>query len=210
MDRQHLRKIIIETVRAFEDTLYVVTGVSNRHIHLSQEDAGILFGPGHNLTKIKELGQPGEFACKEMISAVGPKGRIDKIRVLGPIRKATQLELSLTDTFSLGVQCPVNESGNLAGAGKVRVENPETGAFIERVCGIVAMRHVHLCPETAGRFGLKDRQIVSLTYGEKPRLIQFGDVLLRVSPSFIDEAHLDTDEANAGAVKTGDFGMITR
>lgn len=208
MDRQHLRKIIVDTVLAFEGSPYVVTGVSNRHIHLSREDAEILFGAGHELTAIKDLAQPGEFACKEMVSAVGPKGRIDKVRVLGPYRKATQLELSFTDTFVIGVQCQVSESGNLAGAGKVRLENPETGASIERVCGIAAMRHVHLSPETAGRFGLKDRQIVSLRYGEGPRAIQFGGVLLRVSPSFTDEAHLDTDEANAGCVKTGDFGLI--
>ena len=208
MDQQHLRKIIVETLRAFEESPYVATGVSNRHIHLSREDADILFGVGHKLVMLRELGQPGEFACKEMVNAIGPKGRIDRVRVLGPIRKATQLEVSLTDTFSLGVQCPVSESGNLAGAGKIRLENPETGAFVERACGIVAMRHIHLCPETAGRFGLKDRQIVSLAYGEGSRAIQFGGVLLRVSPSFIDEAHLDTDEANAGVIKTGDFGLI--
>ena len=208
MDRQHLRKIIVETVLAFEGAPYVAIGVSNRHIHLSQEDVDVLFGTGYELTAFRELNQTGEFACNEMVSAVGSKGRIDKIRVLGPLRKATQLELSLTDTFSIGVPCQVSESGNLTGAGKVRLENPATGAFVERACGIVAMRHIHLKPETAARFGLKDRQIVSLKYGEGLRAIQFGGVLLRVSPSFNDEAHLDTDEANAGAIKTGDLGLI--
>ena len=208
MDRQHLRKIIEETVLAFEGLPYVVTGVSNRHIHLSREDIDILFGAGYELTAMKELAQPGEFACEETICAVGPKGRIDKVRVLGPQRKATQIELSLTDTFNLGARCPVNLSGNLSQAGKVRLENPSKGTFVERQCGIVAMRHIHLTPQTAGRYGLKDKQIVSLEYGEGLRAIRFGGVLLRVSPSFVDEAHLDTDEANAGAIKTGDFGLI--
>jgi len=208
MDRQRLRKIVVETVLAFEGLPYVVTGVSNRHIHLSREDADILFGAGYELTVMKPLYQPGEFACEETLRAVGPKGKIDKVRILGPSRAATQIELSLTDTFTLGVQCPVNLSGNLAQAGKIRLENPSKGTFVERNCGIVAMRHIHLTPQTAGHHGLKDRQIVSLEYGEGLRAITFGGVLLRVSPSFADEAHLDTDEANAGAIKTGDFGLI--
>jgi len=208
MDREHLRKIVVETVRAFEGRPYVVIGVSNRHMHISREDLDILFGTGYELTVMKPLYQPGEFACEETLRVVGPKGRIDKVRILGPLRATTQVELSLTDTFTLGVRCPINLSGNLSQAGKIRFENPSKGTFIERDCGIVATRHIHLTPETAGRHGLKDRQIVSLEYGEGPRAITFGGVLLRVSPSFLDEAHLDTDEANAGAIKTGDFGLI--
>ena len=208
MEKERLRTIIVEAVQAFQKMPYVTTGISNRHVHLSQEDADILFGAGCGLTRMKDLAQPGEFACKETLSAVGPKGRIDNIRVLGPTRVATQLELSLTDTFGIGVPCPVSESGNLGEARKIRIENRATGAYVERKCGIVAMRHVHLSQETADRFGLKDKQIVSLEYGGGSRAIRFGRVLLRVSPSFADEAHLDTDEANAGALKNGDIGLI--
>ncbi|MDR0599021.1 MAG: phosphate propanoyltransferase [Treponema sp.] len=210
MDQEKLTMVITQVLHRLEDAPYVVCNVSNRHIHLSQEDLEILFGRGSALKPMRNLLQPGQYACEETVSAIGPKGkRIDKIRVLGPLRGATQLELSLTDTFTLGIPCPVNESGNLDGAGKVKIENPLTGASVERSCGIVALRHSHLCPETAGKFGLKDKQIVSLEFnnGRKRRTV-FGDVLLRVSDAFVDEVHLDTDEANAAAVKNGDLALI--
>ncbi|MDR2551581.1 MAG: phosphate propanoyltransferase [Treponema sp.] len=207
MDQQSLRKLIEDTILHVQNVPYVITGVSNRHIHLSRLDMDTLFGPGHELTPVKDLLQPGQYACKETVSAAGPKGRINNIRILGPVRGETQLELSMTDTFSLGVSCPINESGNLDKAGRIRIENPVMGTSIEKNCGIIALRHAHLTPETARKFNLRDKQFVSLEYGGK-RGIRYGGVLLRVSDRFCDEIHLDTDEANAGAVKNGDMGVI--
>lgn len=207
MDRERLRKIIVDVIREVQGAPFITTGVSNRHVHLSHADLDILYGPGYELTPIKDL-QPGQYASKETVAVSGPKGRISGVRILGPVRGLTQVEVSLSDTFALGVPCPINESGNLSGAGKVQITNPANGASIERVCAIVAMRHIHLTPETAEKYGLKDRQIVSLEYNAGGRRLVFGDVLLRVSERYADEIHIDTDEANAGAIRNGDLGLI--
>lgn len=207
MDQETLRKIIAGVIREVQDAPYITTGVSNRHIHLSREDLDILYGAGYGLTPVKDL-QPGQYASRETVRVSGPKGVFDRVRILGPVRGLTQAEFSLTDTFTLGVPCPVNESGNLSGAGMVRIENPATGASVERSCAIVAMRHAHLTPETAKKHGLADKQLVFLEYRGGGRRLVFGDVLLRVSAAFADEIHLDTDEANAGGIKNGDLGLI--
>jgi putative phosphotransacetylase len=206
IDRVSLTRIIRDTISDIASKPYIKTGVSNRHIHLSVEDADILFGTGYQLTPIKDL-LPGQYACKETLRISGPKGKFDTVRILGPLRSETQFELSLTDTFTLGIKAPVNESGNLSGAAKVKIENSASGASVEKDCAIVALRHVHLCPRTAGTFGLRDKQMVALEYGA-PRHIVFHDVRLRVSSAFTDEAHLDTDEANAGGIRNDDFGLI--
>ena len=207
MDREQLKEIIAGVIREVQNAPFIVTGVSNRHIHLSRADLDILYGAGYELTPLREL-QPGQYASSETVAVFGPKGRFSTVRILGPVRSRTQFELSLSDTFALGVPCPINESGNLSGAGRVRIENPASGAFIERDCAIVALRHVHLTPKTAAKYGLSDKQIVSLEYNTGGRRLVFGDVLLRVSEKFADEIHLDTDEANAGAIKNGDLGLI--
>jgi putative phosphotransacetylase len=207
MNQEQLKKVILDTISEIESAPYITTGVSNRHIHLSRADLDILFGQGYELTPVKDL-QPGQYASKETVVVSGAKGKFNSVRILGPVRGDTQVEISLSDTFVLGVPCPINQSGNLSGAGTVRIENPATGASIERACAIVAMRHVHLTPETAKRHGLKDKQLVSLRYSSKGRSLVFGDVLLRVSKAFTDEVHLDTDEANAGAIKNSDLGLI--
>jgi putative phosphotransacetylase len=207
MDRERLRRIIVDVIREVEDAPFIVTGVSNRHVHLSRADLDILYGPGYELTPVKDL-QPGQYASNETVAVSGPKGKFPGVRILGPVRGLTQVEVSLSDTFTLGVPCPVNESGDLSGAGRVRIANPATGVSIERDCAIVARRHVHLTPETAGKYGLKDKQLVSLEYNTGGRRLVFGDVLLRVSEKYADEIHLDTDEANAGAIRNGDMGLI--
>jgi putative phosphotransacetylase len=184
----------------------VKVGVSNRHLHISREDLDELFGKGRALTPKKNL-LPGQYACEETVTIKGPKGRLERVRILGPERKTTQVEVSLTDAFTLGVRVPVNESGTLAGAASVVVENPENGARIERACAIAALRHVHLSLEFAAAHGLRDKQIVSLAF-EGPRALTFGGVLLRVSDEFTDEIHIDTDEANAGGIANGDWGKI--
>jgi putative phosphotransacetylase len=207
MDQERLKKIIVDVIREVEGAPFITTGVSNRHIHLSRADLDILYGPGYELTPVKDL-QPGQYASNETVAVSGPRGKFSTVRILGPIRGLTQLEISLSDTFALGVPCPVNESGDLSGAGGVRITNPANGVSIERDCAIVAMRHIHLTPETAGKYGLKDRQIVSLEYNTLGRRLVFGDVLLRVSERYADEIHIDTDEANAGAIRNGDLGLI--
>ncbi|MDR2052836.1 MAG: phosphate propanoyltransferase [Treponema sp.] len=207
MDRERLKKIIVDVIRELEGAPFITTGVSNRHVHLSRADLDILYGPGYELTPIKDL-QPGQYASNETVVISGPKGKLPGVRILGPVRGLTQVEVSLSDTFTLGVPCPVNESGNLSGAGRVRITNPANGISIERDCAIVAIRHVHLTPETAAKHGLKDRQIVSLEYNAGSRRLVFDGVLLRVSERYADEIHIDTDEANAGAIKNGDLGLI--
>ncbi|MDR0550513.1 MAG: phosphate propanoyltransferase [Spirochaetaceae bacterium] len=207
VNQASLKTLITQVMREFEDKPYIKTGVSNRHLHLSAPDLERLFGAGYTLTPVKEL-QPGQYACKETVRVAGKKGKIENVRILGPLRKATQLELSLTDTFTLGIDAPVNESGCLDGAATVTLERAGVGASIERACAIVALRHVHLCPSTAERLGIKDKQFVSLVYGSGARELVFRHVLVRVSPDFEDEIHLDTDEANAGGIKNGDLGLI--
>ena len=202
----NLRQIIIDTVKEIESVPYVKVGVSNRHIHLSQEDADILFGKGYKLTPIKGL-LPGQFACAETVTLSGKKGAPLKARILGPARSATQAELSVTDGFAMGLDVPVNESGDLSGAETVAIQNPENGVTIERKCAIAALRHVHLTPEFAEKFGLKDKQMVSVEF-EGQRGLVLGNVLLRVSRDFTDEMHIDLDEANTGLIKNGDLGKI--
>ncbi|MDR1253181.1 MAG: phosphate propanoyltransferase, partial [Treponema sp.] len=202
MDQERLKKIITDVINEVREAPFIITGVSSRHIHLSHTDLDILYGPGYELSPIKDL-QPGQYASNETVAVSGPRGKFPNVRILGPVRGLTQLEVSLSDTFTLGVRCPINESGNISGAGRVRIENPANGISIERDCAIVAVRHVHLTPETAKKHGFKDKQIVSLEYSARDRRLVFGDVLLRVSEKFADEIHLDTDEANAGAIKNG-------
>lgn len=202
-----LRKIITETVAEFDKIPFVQVGVSNRHVHLSQEDVNILFGNGYQLTRMKDLFQPGQYACEETVTIRGPKDCLEKVRILGPVRNASQVELSLTDRFRLGVVAPISESGHLQDAGSIIIENPKTGASIERKCAIVALRHIHLSEEAAKKFGVKDKQNVSVQFQTDRGLI-FDNVLLRVSKDFLPEMHLDTDEANSGGIKNGDLGRI--
>jgi len=203
---ENLKHIITETIAAFDKTPFVPILVSNRHVHLSAEDTALLFGDGYSLNCIKDL-LPGQCACQETINVIGPKGTLEKVRVLAPVRRETQLEVSLTDSYKLGLSIPVNESGNLAGAGVVVLENPLNSSRIERKCAIAAKRHIHLSPQYAVKHGLSDGQYVSIEI-EGPRSIVFRDVLLRISRDFRDEMHIDTDEANASLVKNGDIGRI--
>ncbi len=183
--------------------LPVVVGVSNRHLHLSREDVEILFGSGYQLTPTKDLGQPGQFACKETVTIVGPKGSIENVRVLGPERKETQVEVSLTDCFKLGVNPPVRDSGDLEGTPGIEIVGPNGKVAKERGV-IVAKRHIHMHTSDAEKFGVKDKEIVMVTVEHGDRKIIFDDVLIRVNEKFALEFHVDTDEANAAGLKNGD------
>ncbi|MCK8058255.1 MULTISPECIES: phosphate propanoyltransferase [unclassified Fusibacter] len=179
----------------------VPVGISNRHIHLSQADIDVLFGEGHELTNFKDLKQPGQYACEEKVDLVGPRGTIKGVRILGPARKQSQIEVSITDSFALGVKPPVRGSGDLAGSPGIKMVGPK--GEVELSEGVIAAeRHIHMHTSEAETFGLKDRDVVSVQV-EGERSIVFNKVLVRVHPEFALEFHVDVDEANAAGLKNG-------
>ena len=189
-----------------------IVETSARHIHLSREAVDILFGEGYELVKKKDLSQPGQYACAEKLVVVGPKGTL-KASILGPTRNASQVEISLTDARSIGVAAPIRESGDIAGSGACKLVNPDTGAELELSEGVIAAkRHIHLTPDAAAELGVADKEIVSVKVGsDSERSLVFGDVVVRVSPSFAPAMHIDTDEANAVFNAQGPvFGEIVK
>ncbi|MDD2883937.1 MAG: acetate/propionate family kinase [Dechloromonas sp.] len=180
--------------------------ISAHHVHLSQADVEKLFGPGHQLTAEHELSQPGQFACAEKVHLVGPKGRIANVRVLGPTRKETQVEIAMTEQFKLGIQPPIRESGDLAGTPGITLEGPYGSSQIDR--GVIcAQRHIHMSPDDARRFRVRDKYVVRVRV-EGDRELIFGDVVVRVNPAYRLAMHIDTDEGNAGHLSTGMKGYI--
>jgi acetate kinase len=180
--------------------------VSAHHIHLTQEHVEALFGQGHQLTRHADLSQPGQYACKEQLAIVGPKGRIERVRVLGPARKYTQIEIAMTEQFKLGVHPPIRESGDIADSPGCTLESPTGSVKVDR--GVIcALRHVHMTPADALRYGVRDKSVVRVRIAGERELV-FGDVLIRVDPSFALAMHIDTDEANAASVQTGAQGYI--
>jgi len=180
--------------------------ISAHHVHLSQSDVDKLFGPGHQLTPEHELSQPGQFACAEKVHLVGPKGRIANVRVLGPTRKETQVEIAMTEQFKVGIQPPIRESGDLANTPGITLEGPYGSTAIER--GVIcAQRHIHMTPEDALRFRVRDKYIVRVRVEGERELI-FGDVVVRVNPAYRLAMHIDTDEGNAANIRTGMQGYI--
>ncbi len=210
------RLVAWETLRSIERNALLLAArpeeapipveISAHHAHLSQADVEKLFGPGHQLTPMHELSQPGQFACEEQVHLVGPKGRIAKVRVLGPTRKETQVEIAMTEQFKLGIQPPIRQSGDLAGTPGLTLEGPHGTAAIER--GVIcAQRHIHMTPEDAMRFHVRDNYVVRVRIEGERQLI-FGDVVVRVNPAFRLAMHIDTDEGNAGNIQTGMLGYI--
>ena len=184
-------------------------GVSNRHIHLSQNDLETLFGKGYELTPIKDLSQPGQYACKEVLTIVGPSMRpIENVRVLGPIRKASQVEISATDSYVLKVKPPVRESGNIKDSSPIRIIGPKGVVELSEGC-IIANRHIHMSPDEAQRFGVNDGDYVDIDVNGKRRTRWF-DVQVRVHKDFRLEMHVDTDDANAAGIGNGFFVTIVK
>jgi putative phosphotransacetylase len=194
---------VIENVRgggAAEGDIPV--GISNRHIHLSRADVETLFGKGYELTKFKDLSQPGQYACKEQLTIVGPSMRaIEGVRVLGPERKRSQVEISRTDSFVLKVKPPVRESGDLAGSAPVTIIGPKGIVTLTEGC-IIANRHIHMSEEEGARFGVRDGDYVDVELAGERRSL-FYDVQIRVHKDFRLEMHIDTDDANAAGVGNG-------
>ena len=184
----------------------VMVETSARHIHVTQEVFEQLFGAGAVLTKKKDLSQPGQYACDEKVTVVGPKGEF-KMTILGPVRNATQVELSLSDARKIGVAAPVRESGDIAGTPGCKLVGPN--GEVEIAEGVIAAkRHIHLDEKTAEEFGVKDKQIVSLKVGGNDRNLIFGDVVIRVSDKFAPAAHIDTHESNAAGLAGAVDGEI--
>ena len=180
----------------------VPIGVSNRHIHLSKEDLETLYGEGYELTPLKDLSQPGQYACKEVLTIVGPSLRpIENVRVLGPLRKQSQVEISATDSFVLKVKPPVRESGKLAGSAAIRIIGPKGVVSLNEGC-IIANRHIHMSPADAAQFGVKDCDTVTVDVNGTRRT-RWYDVQVRVHKDFRLEMHVDTDDANAAGIGNG-------
>jgi acetate kinase len=199
------RSYITRVLEAQKQQPFLVE-VSAHHIHLTQDHVEALFGQGHQLTKHADLSQPGQYACKEQLAIIGPKGRIERVRVLGPARKYTQIEIAMTEQFKVGVHPPIRESGDITDSPGCTLEGTAGSVKLDR--GVIcALRHVHMTPEDALRYGVRDKSVVRVRLAGDRELV-FGDVLVRVDPSFALAMHIDTDEANAANVQTGAQGFI--
>ena len=180
----------------------IPVGVSGRHLHLSRAHLDALFGPGYELTKKKDLSQPGQYASEETVDIMTTKGAFTRVRILGPVRKETQIELALTDAVKLGINPPIRDSGNVAGSPGVVMVGPNGTITLDQGA-IAALRHIHMTPADAERFGVKDKDIVQVECpGERGMIM--GQVLVRVNDQYALEMHVDTDEGNAACLKTGD------
>jgi len=180
--------------------------VSAHHVHLSRPHVEALFGVGHQLTVRSALSQPGQFACQETVDLVGPKGTVNRVRILGPERKETQVEISMSEEYALGVDAPIRMSGDLEGTPGITLKGPAGTLALDK--GVIcAQRHLHMSPEEALSYGLMDRDVVQVRIAGD-RELTFGDITVRVHPSFRLALHLDTDEANAAQIKTGQMGTL--
>lgn len=185
----------------------VMVETSARHVHVTKEDLETLFGQGFELTVKKELSQPGQFASNERVTVVGPKKTLPNVSILGPVRSATQVELSLTDARSIGIVAPVRESGDVVGSAGCKLVGPVGEVEIKEGV-IAAKRHIHMTPEDAEKAGVKDKEIVKVATGGEGRKVVFDDVVIRVSANFATAMHIDTDESNAAGGPTS--GEIIR
>ena len=203
-----MKQVIDRVVDSILDSGLVEVEVSARHVHLTQEDVEKLFGKGAVLHEKRALSQKGQYLSEERVTIIGPKGRMERVAVLGPVRKATQVELSMSDCFALGVKAPVRESGDLRGADDIVIEGPE-GTLDAKGSVIVARAHVHVPPEVALRLKLQDKERVSVQIiSERP--VTFDNVVIRVNSEFRFKMHIDFDEANAALVSGFTLGKIIR
>ena len=187
----------------------VLIETSARHVHVSRRVLNILFGEGYELTAKKDLSQPGQFACEERVQVIGPKSSFPAVSILGPVRPETQVELSAGDARSIGVKAPIRESGDLEGSAGCKLVGPK--GEVELKDGvIVAKRHIHMTPEDAEKYGLEDKQVVSVKVDTAERSLVFGDVVVRVSPKYALAMHIDTDESNAAFATPGLMGEIIK
>ena len=187
----------------------ILVETSARHIHVTKETLETLFGKGHELTKKKDLSQPGQYACEERVTVVGPKKELANVSILGPCRNADQVELSATDARSIGLPIFIRESGDVAGTPGCKLVGP-CGEVEIKEGVIVAKRHIHLVPETAEKLGVKNKDIVWVKINTPERKAVLGDVVVRVSETFADAMHIDTDESNAIGATPNLYGEIVK
>lgn len=206
-----VKKVISEVNSENNNTSNEIpVGISNRHIHLNKEDLETLFGKGYELTPIKDLSQPGQYACKETLTLVGPSMRsIENVRVLGPLRKKSQVEISVTDSFVLKVKPPVRESGKTEGSAPVTIIGPRGIVSLKEGC-IIANRHIHMSPDDAARFGVKDGDYIDVDAFSGTKRTRWFDVQIRVNEAFRLEMHVDTDDANAVGFKNGSTVTVAK
>ena len=200
--------VVEAVVRELKDKMMVEVEASGRHVHLCREDVERLFGSGYKLTKVRDLSQPGQYVCKERVSLIGPKGTIHNVVILGPERKETQAEVSMTDTLVLGIRPPVRLSGDIADTPGITISNGSRQIVTDKGV-IIAKRHMHITPEDAARLHVKDREVLKIkVYGSGP--VIFEDTIARVSSEFRTYVHIDYDEANACGFEKGTFCRIVR
>lgn len=205
---QLVERIANEVVNEIKEKLFIPVEASGRHIHLSRYDADTLFGTGYQFTKAKDLSQPGQFACKERVTVTGPKGSIHNVIVLGPCRKQTQMEVSLTDALALGIKPPIRQSGDVKGSTGITVSNGNQSVSLSEGV-IVAKRHIHMTPEDARKFSVADGEIVKVKVsGTRP--VIFEDTVIRVSKDFRTYMHIDYDEANSCGYNKESWGLILK
>lgn len=203
-----LNEIVQEVVSRVKKEVFIEVEASGRHVHLSEEDVEKLFGKGYTLTKLKDLSQPGQYACKERVTIIGPKGTLKNVVVLGPCRKETQVEISLTDGSILGLKPPIKQSGDLEDTLGIKIAT-EKGEIELQKGLMVAKRHIHMSIEDAKKFNVADSEIVEVkVFGKRPLI--FDDVVVRVSDKFKTYMHIDYDEANACAYSKGSIAKIIK
>lgn len=185
----------------------ILVEISARHIHLTQEDLETLCGPGSELIPVRPLSQPGQFVSQVRLTLVGPKKNFENVVVLGPVRKASQVEVSATEARSLGLKPPIRESGHIAGSAPLTLQGPAGVVHLNEGC-IIAKRHIHMTPEDATAYGVKDKQIVGVRIKNNDRSLIFGDVVVRVRSDFALAMHIDTDEGNAAGLQGESFGEL--
>lgn len=207
MSLENLIDKVIDRIQNELDGSFEVEA-SGRHVHLSRKELDALFGTGYELTKAKDLSQPGQYASKERLTVVGPKGAYHNVVILGPVRKESQVEVSLTDCLQLGVKAPIRESGDIEGTLGIVLVNGDKSVSLDKGL-IVAKRHVHMTPEDAEKLGVKNHDIVKVKV-EGARPLIFDDVVIRVSPKFATYMHIDYDEANACGFSKGIRGRIIK
>ncbi|MBP7733111.1 MAG: phosphate propanoyltransferase [Caldisericia bacterium] len=200
-----IEKAIEETLSK-NDGLEINVGISARHVHLTNEHIKILFG--HELTVYKDLTQPGQYAANEKVDVVGPKNTIKGVRILGPARKASQVEVSKTDAFFLGIEPTLKASGDIEGTPGIKLIGPNGEIALDKGV-IVAVRHIHMHPTDAQKFGIVDKEVVWVVSNSKRKTL-IGDVIVRVDPTFALDFHVDTDEANGAWLNSGDKIKIVR
>jgi putative phosphotransacetylase len=212
MDKQTIQTIVSQVVKQFIkqdlEAHKIPIAVSARHCHLSQSDLEQLFGKGYELSKKADLSQPDQFAAKETVTLVGPRGCIEKVRILGPVRSDTQVEVSKTDSVKLGVRPPLRESGKIKDSAPITIVGPQ-GSIYKNDGIIIAQSHIHMTPDDAARFGVANGEYVRVK-NEGIRIITFEKVLIRVSSRYNLEMHIDTDEANTGFISSGDKGLLCK